>query len=302
MGEWLVMARGKDLTGQRFGRLTVLGLNEEESSKLRPSGKRMIKIKYYDCQCDCGTIKTIRGNCLSNGSTTSCGCYNRELNSERSRANLVGQRFGRLTVVAFSHVEKQSTYWLCQCDCGGTKVVHVRELNGGHTQSCGCLRRETVVKKNIDNTKGTTQISRHLRSLGVVEEWKDNARKQVNYTCQLTGKYGGRIPVHHLYAFSSIVEDAHTTNNIKIKEQVQDYTKEELELLEQYVVEWHKDTTNAVVLCEEVHNLFHRSKENGGYGIHNNTPQQYEEFKQRYLNGEFNTEEEHKDSDNNQVA
>ena len=108
-----------------------------------------------------------------------------------------------------------------------------------------------------------------------------NSRKQANYTCQLTGRQG-QLPVHHLKAFSTIVLDAHNLHNIQIKDQVKDYTQGELKLLKEYVESWHKDNSNAVVLSEDVHNLFHKL-----YGKGNNTPEQYIEFKERYLAGEF---------------
>ena len=60
--------RYNDLVGEKFGRLTVL---EKDNSK---KGRKA----YWICKCDCGTIKSIRGDCL--GSTVSCGCYNREKN------------------------------------------------------------------------------------------------------------------------------------------------------------------------------------------------------------------------------
>jgi hypothetical protein len=63
------------------------------------------------------------------------------------RADLTGQRFGRLTCVKVDHITQQGTArWLCNCDCGGTAVVAVNNLRSGHTQSCGCLWRETIRK------------------------------------------------------------------------------------------------------------------------------------------------------------
>lgn len=32
--------------------------------------------------------------------------------------NLIGQKFGRLTVIERDYSKKNGTYWLCQCDCG----------------------------------------------------------------------------------------------------------------------------------------------------------------------------------------
>ncbi len=55
-----------DLTGQRFGMLTVLRRNEAESSAMRQG--------VYDCLCDCGREKTIAGYNLRSGAVISCGC------------------------------------------------------------------------------------------------------------------------------------------------------------------------------------------------------------------------------------
>lgn len=59
----------KDLTGQIFGKLTVL---ERDSSK--PMGKACFA--YWKCQCACGNIVSVRGDHLRNGTTKSCGCIN----------------------------------------------------------------------------------------------------------------------------------------------------------------------------------------------------------------------------------
>lgn len=55
-----------DLTGQVFGRLTVL------SRATSPS--RSIRMKWL-CKCTCGTTKEIQANHLRSGVSTSCGCY-----------------------------------------------------------------------------------------------------------------------------------------------------------------------------------------------------------------------------------
>lgn len=62
--------RHKDLTGQKFGRLTVIA----------PSEKRAVnRGMMWTCKCDCGTIKDITALALKNGSVVSCGCYSKEL-------------------------------------------------------------------------------------------------------------------------------------------------------------------------------------------------------------------------------
>src|SRR3954462_11937569 len=53
--------------------------------------------------------------------------------------NLIGQRFGRLVVLEFSHVRKHA-YWRCRCDCGSEKTISGRSLREGITTACGCRR------------------------------------------------------------------------------------------------------------------------------------------------------------------
>ena len=61
------------------------------------------------------------------------------------RLELIGQTFGRLTVLDFDHVSHDgASYWLCECGCANKTQIVVKgyDLKRGHTQSCGCLRRE----------------------------------------------------------------------------------------------------------------------------------------------------------------
>lgn len=62
----------EDITGRRFGRLTVIGFNS-----IRGKG-----ITLWDCICDCSNRKTVRKGSLTTGHTISCGCYQRERASE----------------------------------------------------------------------------------------------------------------------------------------------------------------------------------------------------------------------------
>lgn len=65
--------RFQDLTGQQFGRLTVLGYH----------GKSR-KLATWVCKCQCGKRKIVYNGNLQNGSTVSCGCYQNECRIRRS--------------------------------------------------------------------------------------------------------------------------------------------------------------------------------------------------------------------------
>ena len=60
----------KDLTGQRFGKLTVLKMSDE----YRISPKYQKRQYLWICKCDCGNITTVTSHSLRSGHTTSCGC------------------------------------------------------------------------------------------------------------------------------------------------------------------------------------------------------------------------------------
>lgn len=57
----------KDIAGQRFGKLTVLGLGKI------PDHDRYNRV-WWECRCDCGKTKTVLSNDLKLGKVKSCGC------------------------------------------------------------------------------------------------------------------------------------------------------------------------------------------------------------------------------------
>lgn len=59
----------------------------------------------------------------------------------------MGQTFGKLTVIERTDERvNNSVVWKCKCECGNYKNVPTHLLQSGHTQSCGCLIRETQGK------------------------------------------------------------------------------------------------------------------------------------------------------------
>ena len=56
------------------------------------------------------------------------------------RSNIINERFGKLTVIKRSDKRgPNGGYWyLCQCDCGNTKLVNISNLRPGVIKSCGC--------------------------------------------------------------------------------------------------------------------------------------------------------------------
>lgn len=119
-----------DLTGRRFGRLTVIG-----SSRTT----RHQKLEWL-CRCDCGNEKWILSNSLCRLRTRSCGCLNRDRLTHGQIVDLSWQRFDRLLVLDDVRRGEHRVEWLCRCDCGAEFWVRANSLKTGRTRSCGCLR------------------------------------------------------------------------------------------------------------------------------------------------------------------
>lgn len=144
----------KDVTGQKFGRLTALKATE----------KRINKKVVWLCKCDCGNEVEIISTYLNRGTTRSCGCLSKELSSERmkslnkdqefleklqqrraeaNRRDYTGERFGMLVAIRPTEERKYNNeiVWEFRCDCGNYcyKAIH-QTLHDN--PNCGCMTKE----------------------------------------------------------------------------------------------------------------------------------------------------------------
>ena len=138
-----------DLTGQKFGYLTVI---EKAQSIVTPKGKKQSAWKVV---CDCGTEKVVRGCDLKSGSIVSCGCYNKKKDrGKKQYIDLTGKRFGRLTVTGYAYTKNKKACWNCVCDCGNSGVFVGSYLRNGETKSCGCHKRDVSGLHNAIDLTG----------------------------------------------------------------------------------------------------------------------------------------------------
>lgn len=67
--------------------------------------------------------------------------------------DLVGQTFGKLTVVSYCEKRKNKHYWNCICSCKNEKIVSQNNLKSGSVKSCGCLKKEYMSSKTKERNK-----------------------------------------------------------------------------------------------------------------------------------------------------
>lgn len=149
-----------DLTNQKFGKWTVI----KSVGRLGTGGNL-----YWECKCDCGTIKNICGSDLRRGKSTCCkSCSKKKEQKEQkiqnininiSRSNVIDEtnkNYGFLTVIKQVNSNSHgAARWLCQCQCGNQIITTGNLLRGRKIFSCGCKgsKGEGLITKLLQENK-----------------------------------------------------------------------------------------------------------------------------------------------------
>ena len=151
----------ENMVGRTYGRWTVI---KRAPNRISKSGKTHSVM--WTCRCECGKVKDVGARALKTGMSVSCGCYQKERVSEALTDDLLGQRFGYLTVVSrngstsSNSKSGKAAIWHCVCDCGRELDVPSWMLKNGDYSSCGC--------KKI--SKYELYVMQYLESLGYVRD------------------------------------------------------------------------------------------------------------------------------------
>ena len=143
------MGKFQDLTGMKFGKLTVVGRDKPFILK---SGRTAV---MWKCKCECGNECSVSTSSLKSGNKKSCGCLH--------QLDLTGMHFGRLTALEKSNSivspkGKKCTIWKCQCECGNIIYARTDLLRNGKTKSCGCLNSEIAMRKSKSHGLSKTHL------------------------------------------------------------------------------------------------------------------------------------------------
>lgn len=116
----------EDLSGMRYGRLTVLRISPRQTKWHA----------YWVAICDCGREKEVRSNNLKSGSVITCGVPGCRGGGKQAK-DMLGERFGRLAVMEYAGNKDGIALWKCLCDCGESLVAIGKQLRSGNKGSCG---------------------------------------------------------------------------------------------------------------------------------------------------------------------
>lgn len=220
-----------DESNKKYGRLTVIERDYNEKYK-------KAHCTYWKCKCQCGNQVTVARDSLISGKTKSCGCFRKE-NSSKFLTNIsknnfineIGNRYGKLLVIqkVENNTARQGALWLCQCDCGKTKLAIGEDLRQGKVISCGCLRQskgeffiqQLLIKNQIIYTKEYTQKinNKNLRfDFAIIQNQK------IQYFIEFDGKqhfesvkyFGGQQNFIQIQKNDKIKNDWCKKNNIPL--------------------------------------------------------------------------------------
>ena len=176
------MSRLRDLTGLKFGKLTVL-----KQGVYKSVGRNRVT---WNCICECGTSHSVSSSNLTGGNVKSCGCgfkfkkgeasFNRLLGQYRNNAKKRGYIF-ELTKDQFRYLTKKNCHY-CNSKPKNFQKPTLGN-NGGYLYS-GIDR--------VDNSKGyllsncvpccsTCNVSKNSMSIGEFEEWLSNIGSNFKY-------------------------------------------------------------------------------------------------------------------------
>lgn len=208
----------KDLTGQKFGRLTVIEIDQDITKTKH--------LYYWRCKCDCGKIVSVRSSSLTQGVSKSCGCLQKDTVGQNNFKNLTNMVFGRLKVIRLNKSKTEETgktYWDCKCKCGKIVAVTSNHLLSGNTKSCGCLHKDIITKSNIieyDSNLNCLKVYFNnydgyflcdLDDRDVVEKYCWCRNKISGYVYSWSKENGKQIKLHRV-----IMSKYYNTNNLMI--------------------------------------------------------------------------------------
>jgi hypothetical protein len=122
----------------------------------------------------------------------------------KAREIIIGEKFGRLLVVARKERRKRFIYFLCRCDCGTEKIIRADCLYTGNTTSCGCFLREN--RGQSQRTHGMSATHRTVE----YDAWAHMIRRCHTPTTHNYANYGGRgisVCERWRYSFENFLAD-----------------------------------------------------------------------------------------------
>lgn len=104
----------------------------------------------------------------------------------KPKSAMIGDRFGRLEIIAFGQKGRRVVHAITRCDCGNITTPILANLRAGTCNSCGCLRTE--IHKSRKGKPTSHGLSRHP----LYQVWKSMILRCYDPAHPYFHRYGGR--------------------------------------------------------------------------------------------------------------
>jgi hypothetical protein len=241
----------------------------------------------YTCDKHPDYKQSIRYNDLQQGKGCKyCGIENRSSKS-RVDPNIVCNAFIDAHLIPMFDLtvyskNKQKLPYLCPVHLD--RGIQYKKYNV-LTQGTGCPECGKDKKRGSNNYNwngGSATLDTALRRC--LTPWLKESYSAANYSCALTGSHRNLVIHHNIVSFKELKEKAMKALGIIATHLsiIAQYSEEQIRILAEYLLVLHYDSSFGVPIDKELHLKFHAE-----YGRINNTPEQFYEFKEKYLNGEY---------------
>lgn len=138
--------KGMDLVNTKIGSWTVLKKIENYH---KPRA-------WYECICDCGTVKIKIGTELRAERSLQCSECKYAVMYDPGKE--IGKQYGKWHVVRYLGIHRKLHQFLCRCECGFEGKHCAADLRAGKSKSClPCANRE-MAQRNITHGMHNTRI------------------------------------------------------------------------------------------------------------------------------------------------
>ncbi len=126
--------------------------------------------------------------------------------------NIIGQRFGRLFVIAtapcdFTFAGRALRRSLVICDCGKQFMIRNMKLHAGHTQSCGCFRRDKNAALRLKHGHACIATAKKSRTYASWQAMLDRCYRPGRRSWRYYGGAGITVCDRWRHSFASFLED-----------------------------------------------------------------------------------------------
>lgn len=153
---------------------------------------------FYECKCECGTIKLVRNDQLIRPKSTECiRCLTKAIDVQ----SYIGNKFGKWLVIEVAAPKGGSQTVLCECECGYRLTIRASMLRSAETTQCvNCCKKQNILR-----------LTKHGRSYdSIYTTWQQAKKRCTNPRDKDYSNYGGRgirMCDRWLFSFEFFLED-----------------------------------------------------------------------------------------------